>query len=193
MSNTTMMMSPRRTGDDFEDLITVLGLSNTGLTDTTLATPRLSSWTPAARIVATLKIVPAADPFDGKLDICIVSPVSRWTVMAVLPRVFSGSHVNHPAVRMVRSSWLQIDTGESRVLLADGGIQGAACGGEPGFHFLAGYRQRPLGFEIAAVGDEQNVYKASLAPYLTGKKNPIPDLICYHDGAFRPTEKLGKI
>lgn len=67
-----------------------------------------------------MKIVPAADPFDGKLDICIVSPVSRWTVMAVLPRVFSGSHVNHPAVRMVRSSWLQIDTGESRVLLADG-------------------------------------------------------------------------
>lgn len=67
-----------------------------------------------------MQIVPAADPFDGKLDICIVSPVSRWTVMAVFPRVFCGRHVNHPAVRMVRSSWLRIDTLESRVIQADG-------------------------------------------------------------------------
>ena len=67
-----------------------------------------------------MKIVPAAAPFDGKLDICIVSPVSRWTVMAVLPRVLFGRHVNHPAVRMVRSSWLQIDTPEPHAIQADG-------------------------------------------------------------------------
>ena len=40
--------------------------------------------------------------------------------MTVLPRVLFGRHVNHPAVRMVRSSWLQIDTPEPHAILADG-------------------------------------------------------------------------
>ena len=45
-----------------------------------------------------MRICPAADPTDGLLDMAIAGPVSRWTLMRIKPRVYAGTHVNHPAV-----------------------------------------------------------------------------------------------
>jgi|GEM_PF-6103364 len=59
-----------------------------------------------------MRIVPDADPFDGKIDVCIVRPVSKWTILRMLARVFNGGHVRHPAVRIERSSWVELE-GES--------------------------------------------------------------------------------
>ena len=67
-----------------------------------------------------MKIVPTADPQDGKLDVCIVGKMSRWKILNVLPRLFSGSHIHHPAVRLERSSWLQIETSRPHIMHADG-------------------------------------------------------------------------
>ena len=70
-----------------------------------------------------MRILPDADPFDGKLDICIVSPVSAWTVLHMLSRVFRGGHVKHPAVRIERSSWVTVEgisSAEARILHGDG-------------------------------------------------------------------------
>jgi len=69
-----------------------------------------------------LQITPGADPRDGKLDVCIIRQVPRRTVVSVLPRLFSGSHVRHPAVRVERSRWVRIDCLDScpRVVYADG-------------------------------------------------------------------------
>lgn len=67
-----------------------------------------------------MKIVPPADPRDGKLDVCIVGQVSRSTILAVLPRLFWGGHVRHPAVRLERTAWLRIHTCEPRLMHADG-------------------------------------------------------------------------
>ena len=67
-----------------------------------------------------MKIVPFADPQDGKLDVCIVEPVSRWTILNLLPRIFSGGHIRHPAVRLERTAWLRIETSSPRILHADG-------------------------------------------------------------------------
>jgi diacylglycerol kinase (ATP) len=67
-----------------------------------------------------MRIVPAADPQDGKLDICIAGKLSRCSILKLLPRVFSGGHINHPAVRCERTSWLKIETDEPRMIYADG-------------------------------------------------------------------------
>ena len=67
-----------------------------------------------------LKIAPHAQPWDGKLDVCIVGEVSKSTILRVLPRVFFGDHLRHPAVRLERTAWLKITTTEPRILQADG-------------------------------------------------------------------------
>ena len=68
-----------------------------------------------------LRIAPGADPGDGRFDVVIVRAVARRTVLAMLPRLFRGGHVRHPAVRIERSSFLQIETaGAPRPLYADG-------------------------------------------------------------------------
>lgn len=60
-----------------------------------------------------MRIVPDADPFDGKLDICIVRPVAGWTALHMLSRVFRGGHISHPAVQIERSSWVTIEGASS--------------------------------------------------------------------------------
>ena len=68
-----------------------------------------------------MRIAPHADPGDGKFDVVIVGSVPRRTVAAMLPRLFRGGHVRHPAVRIERSSFLGIETADGpRPLYADG-------------------------------------------------------------------------
>lgn len=66
-----------------------------------------------------MNICPGADVHDGLLDICIVHPVSRATLLAVLPTVFLGQHVRHPRVEMVRARSIRID-GDDLLAMGDG-------------------------------------------------------------------------
>ncbi len=50
-----------------------------------------------------MKIAPEARIDDGLLDLVIVREVSRWALLNVFPKVYSGSHVTHPAVTLVRT------------------------------------------------------------------------------------------
>ena len=57
-----------------------------------------------------MRICPGADPADGRLDLCLVDGgISPGEVLAMLPRIFRGGHVRSPAVRMLRSSWVEIE------------------------------------------------------------------------------------
>jgi diacylglycerol kinase (ATP) len=67
-----------------------------------------------------LCIAPQADPRDGYFDLCIVDPVPFHTVLPMLPRLFWGGHVGHPAVRLERTAWLRLETEEPCLLHADG-------------------------------------------------------------------------
>ena len=68
-----------------------------------------------------MRIAPHADPADGRFDVVFVGSVARRTVAAMLPRLFRGGHTRHPAVRIERSSFLEIETeGGARPLYADG-------------------------------------------------------------------------
>ena len=50
----------------------------------------------------------------------VIDRVPRRTIFSVLPKVFSGQHVGHPAVRVERTARLEIHTDEPRVVHADG-------------------------------------------------------------------------
>jgi diacylglycerol kinase (ATP) len=51
-----------------------------------------------------MKISPHSSYKDGELDLLYVEPVSRLTLLSIFPRVFSGTHINHPKVKVYRSS-----------------------------------------------------------------------------------------
>jgi diacylglycerol kinase (ATP) len=51
-----------------------------------------------------MKISPHSSYIDGELDLLYVEPVSRLTLLSIFPRVFSGTHINHPKVKFFRSS-----------------------------------------------------------------------------------------
>jgi len=51
-----------------------------------------------------MKISPHSSYIDGELDLLYVEPVSRLTLLSIFPRVFSGTHINHPKVKVFRSN-----------------------------------------------------------------------------------------
>lgn len=62
-----------------------------------------------ARYGGGMRICPAADPTDGLLDMVIAGPISRLTLMRIKPRVYAGTHVNHPAVRQLRGRQITVE------------------------------------------------------------------------------------
>jgi diacylglycerol kinase (ATP) len=71
-----------------------------------------------------MRIIPHAQPNDGLLDVCVVKEVSRFEVLRMLPRLYSGGHVGHPAVEMLRCRSISADA-DGRVLCqSDGELVG---------------------------------------------------------------------
>ncbi|MCC9068416.1 diacylglycerol/lipid kinase family protein [Arthrobacter cryoconiti] len=64
----------------------------------------------APSIGGGLQIVPDAQNDDGLLDLFVLSPVSRWTFLRILPSVRAGRHTSHPAVRIERVRQVRVDT-----------------------------------------------------------------------------------
>ncbi len=65
-----------------------------------------------------MAICPTADPVDGLFDITVVGPTSGLVMARMLPTVFSGRHVGHPAVSTYRAATIDITT--EAPLWADG-------------------------------------------------------------------------
>lgn len=61
-----------------------------------------------------LRIVPAARPDDGLLDMCIVGDATLGAFLANFPRVFRGTHVHHPSVTVVRGRRIRITSLDPR-------------------------------------------------------------------------------
>ena len=66
-----------------------------------------------------MRICPDADPTDGKLDVVWAEPISRTTLMRIKPKVYAGTHVQHPKVRQRRVTSISIDA-PGIVCYADG-------------------------------------------------------------------------
>lgn len=71
-----------------------------------------------------MKIAPGAKVDDGLLDLCLVGEVSKAALLYQLTQVFSGAHVKHPAVTMLRASRVILDADPPQPLLIDGEVLG---------------------------------------------------------------------
>lgn len=49
-------------------------------------------------------VAPNASVFDGQLDLFIVHKISKPELIKVFPKVFTGTHVSHPAVEIIRAT-----------------------------------------------------------------------------------------
>jgi diacylglycerol kinase (ATP) len=66
-----------------------------------------------------MRICPGALLDDGLLDITWLGAVSRVTLLRVFPSVYSGTHVEHPAVRTFRGRSLRVEA-PGQIAYADG-------------------------------------------------------------------------
>jgi diacylglycerol kinase (ATP) len=55
-----------------------------------------------------LRVCPAADPTDGLLDVVIGARMSRLTMIRIKPRLYRGTHVDHPLVTCHRAAVVEI-------------------------------------------------------------------------------------
>ncbi|MEA4944051.1 MAG: diacylglycerol kinase family protein [Propionicimonas sp.] len=62
---------------------------------------------------------PRADVTDGELDLTIINPVSRMTLLRLLPRMYDGGFVHDPAVEQLRAREVVVD-GDGLYAMADG-------------------------------------------------------------------------
>ncbi|MGS2615720.1 diacylglycerol kinase [Micromonospora sp. LZ34] len=66
-----------------------------------------------------MRICPAADPTDGLLDVVVGGRFGRLTLMRVKPRIYQGTHVQHPLVRSYRAREVEL-AAEGITTYADG-------------------------------------------------------------------------
>jgi len=67
---------------------------------------------------AGMLVCPNANIGDGLFDVMVLHPVSKLEFIKVFPRVFAGTHVSHPAVEIVRSKNVTIES--NAIAYADG-------------------------------------------------------------------------
>ena len=72
-----------------------------------------------------MHICPQADPFDGWLDVTIIHPVGRATLLRLLPEMFSGRFARDPCVEQLRVREVTV-AGPGLVGFGDGEMIGAA-------------------------------------------------------------------
>ena len=65
-----------------------------------------------------MRICPDASNSDGIFDILLVHPVSKIVLLSIFPKVFTGKHVPHPKIDIIRGKKLQLSADASA--FADG-------------------------------------------------------------------------
>jgi diacylglycerol kinase (ATP) len=59
---------------------------------------------------AGMLICPEADLTDGLIDITVIGLISKPELLKTFPKVFKGTHVNHPAVTMRRAKVVRLES-----------------------------------------------------------------------------------
>lgn len=67
-----------------------------------------------------MKVAPAACLDDGQLDMFIVKKISRFELIKVFPKVYTGDHVTHPAVEFIRAKKITLTPSVKMPAYSDG-------------------------------------------------------------------------
>jgi YegS/Rv2252/BmrU family lipid kinase len=91
-----------------------------------------------------MRVAPAADAGDGLLDVVVIGAMSRPSFLATFPKVFSGRHLEHPAVSVRRARRVELAADRDLAVYADG---------EPSGGLPASFQVRPGALTVLAAGD----------------------------------------
>jgi diacylglycerol kinase (ATP) len=70
-------------------------------------------------------MAPEAEIDDGLMDIIIAGPLSRTSLLATLPKIYTGDHIQHPAVQYIKAKKVVVRTVPEKKCLPDGEIYGS--------------------------------------------------------------------
>lgn len=70
-------------------------------------------------------MAPDAKIDDGWFDVVVVGPMSRRSLMGTFPKIFKGTHGQHPAVQCYRARMASVKTDPPKTLLPDGELFGS--------------------------------------------------------------------
>jgi diacylglycerol kinase (ATP) len=73
-----------------------------------------------------MKVTPDASIVDGIMDVCLLRAMSKGAFIRAFPRVFRGTHVTHPAVRMAKATHVKVEADRRVMVYADGEVVGPA-------------------------------------------------------------------
>jgi YegS/Rv2252/BmrU family lipid kinase len=108
-----------------------------------------AGWSVAAANTSTygggMALAPGARLDDGALDVVLVSASSRRHFLRALPKVFRGTHVDDPCVRVLRGAEVRVGADRPFVVYADGEPIGAV---RPGATFTI--RALPAALRVLA-------------------------------------------
>ena len=69
-------------------------------------------------------IAPNASTNDGLFDVCILGDLSKGGFLQAFPSVFSGKHLQHPAIHLYRSRQVKVSASVPLLVQADGELIG---------------------------------------------------------------------
>jgi diacylglycerol kinase (ATP) len=67
-----------------------------------------------------MMMAPEAEIDDGRIDLVRVAPLGRWDLLRTFPKIFKGTHVQHPAVQTSRIERVEFDLDEEIDVMVDG-------------------------------------------------------------------------
>ena len=73
-----------------------------------------------------MKIAPDAQVSDGLFDIVMLGDFGKLDLVRNVPRVYDGSHINHPKVSVQRARQVEVSSPDKLLLQADGEVLGTA-------------------------------------------------------------------
>jgi diacylglycerol kinase family enzyme len=71
-----------------------------------------------------MRIAPEAELGDRKLDVLTLGDIGKAELLQVFPRVYKGTHITHPKVRMEKAERVTIECDRRILLQADGELLG---------------------------------------------------------------------
>ncbi len=77
-----------------------------------------------SRYTSNFLIAPHASLTDGKLDVVVLNPLSRWRLIRSFPKIFTGDHIHLPEVETRQVKRIRITTATHRLLSPDGELLG---------------------------------------------------------------------
>jgi YegS/Rv2252/BmrU family lipid kinase len=88
-----------------------------------------------------MRVAPRASLADGLLDVVVIGDIGKLDFLRTFPKVFSGRHVEHPAVAVHRAARVELDADRTLAVYADG---------EPAGTLPATFEVRPSAITVLA-------------------------------------------